>query len=128
MFNRCKNNLTNRQAIKGKFLSWYGNTFWVYKFDSLGNYEYTTSGHCCNTTTKGHYIVSNNTLYLTPFPKDQQLDSNFISGRDTLIIKNDSCLLNVPLGYEHNIEDTTQTDFYESKRRDIKQKGYPIIK
>lgn len=108
-------------------MSWWGSTHWTYTFDSSGKYEYTTRGHCCHETTKGTYEIVNNTIYLTAFPKKEQQDSNSYTENDTLLIKSDSCLLSVPLGYEHNIEDTTQKVIYESKRRSITQKGYPII-
>jgi hypothetical protein len=106
-------------VLIGKFISWWGDTDWIYTFDSLGKYEFVTRGHFGFSTT--------NTIYLTAFPKSEQPDSNFYIKNDTLLIETNSCLLDVPLGYEYNIEDTTQKVFYESKRRDMTKKGHPII-
>jgi len=127
IFIRCKKASKNQKTITGKFVSFWGDTHWIYTFDSLAKYEFVIRGHLGFSTTKGTYRISNNTIYLTAFPKVEQQDSNFYFEKDTLLIESDSCLLGVPLGYEHNLENTTQKIFYESKRRDITKKGYPII-
>jgi len=126
-FVSCGSSAKTKRAISGKYISWWGSTVWTYTFDTSGQYEYTAKGHCCFGTTKGTYRISGNTIYLKAFPKTEQLDSNYYVEQDTMLIKSDSCLLSVPLGYEHTLEDTTQKVRCESKRRNIAQKGYPIL-
>jgi hypothetical protein len=117
-----------RRVLSGTFTSYWGSTFWSYTFDSSMRYTYKTNGHFGNSTTQGNYLISSDTIYLTPFPKTQQTDSNFYFPGDTLIVHSDTCLLDIHLGYEHILMNPDQKIFHGSKKRDLSTIGRPIKK
>ena len=122
----CSSERQSRRLLFGTFTSYWGDTFWSYTFDSSMHYTHQISGHFAHLTTKGNYVISDDTVYLKAFSKSQQPDSNLYFRNDTLIIHSDTCLLDKGLGYEYILNYPPGETFFESKRRDLNKIGRPI--
>jgi len=114
--------------LKGTYVALWGETTWSYTFQSGNTYSYETEGHFGNSKTLGNYNIINDTIFLNAWPKEKQPDTTLYFHVDTLLIYSDSCLLDIPLGYEHISIRDNQSTIFSSKRRNLNIKDRPVIK
>ena len=83
-------------ASKGTSTGYYSahdESYFGYLFYPDNFCVYVTLGHFGNSWTFGRYSLQHDTIIVTPFSAKFQKDVNYFSQVDTLIFKNDSCLV-----------------------------------
>lgn len=114
-----------QQRVSGECVSLWGETLWTYKFRLNGSYAYSTAGHFGYSKTVGTYRVNNDTLFLTALPSNKQSDPKFYFKADTLFKLSDTCFVDLSLGYEYC--KAKGRTIRASRKRDVHQKGMPVI-
>jgi len=115
----------NKQSLSGEYMSLWGETLWTYKFETNGNYVFTTSGHFGDSKTIGSYRFRNDTVFLMALPASKQPDPKSYFRTDTLFKLSDTCFVDLSLGYEYC--KTKGSTIMASRKRNVHKKGMPLI-
>ena len=113
--------------LKGRYVALLAETRWIYEFNLNDTYTFRTLGHFGNSTTKGFYTITKDTIFLTAFPKEKQNNPDFYFASDALILENDTCLINLSTGHEHLLMKNKNDTIYSSRRRNLKLPGRPLV-
>lgn len=117
----------SKKNLKGTYVALLAETRWIYQFNLNHTYTYKTIGHFGNSTTKGYYRISQDTIILTAFAREKQSNPNFYFKSDTLILESDTCLIKISTGYEHCLIKNKHDTIYSARRRNMKLQGHPLI-
>jgi hypothetical protein len=90
-----------QHILAGSYHGSWARTVWSYTFNSDNTYQYETNGHFGNTYTTGKFEILNDTVFLSPYPKEQQRNELYYHHKDTLLIDGDSCLIQISLRYDY---------------------------
>jgi hypothetical protein len=111
----------SNRHLAGKYEGWWADSYWTYIFDRNNSYQFKTAGHFGITKTIGHFLISEDTIFLTPFSTDQQEDRNYMSNVDTLLMDGDTCVISLAVGCDYRKVKHNNTNIYISRQR-IKSK------
>jgi len=79
--------------LKGTYFGFSLQTSWIYEFLDDSSFVFQTKGHFGNTTTRGTYKISNDTVNFAFDSKGTQEDTSaYFNSLGPLVIINDSCL------------------------------------
>ncbi|HFA51083.1 MAG TPA: hypothetical protein ENJ95_18885 [Bacteroidetes bacterium] len=103
----CKNNERGRR-LNQKYISYWGETYWEYKFKKNGKFIWKAEGHYGNVKERGTYEIIEDTLYL--FYTNNKLKKEGVLNHKYLI-QGDSCILDLTedMNYKFWTEDYIET-------------------
>lgn len=105
------------QVLTGKYVGFCARTQWHFTFKNDNTYLFETIGHFGNTNTVGQYNISSDTVFLKPYPIEQQKSKFYYHYIDTLLIDGDSCLIHASLRYDYCKRKNGDRFFHSSRKR-----------
>ncbi|MBN9296970.1 MAG: hypothetical protein J0I41_08155 [Filimonas sp.] len=114
---------------ESRYVSFWGETKWVYRFGPNYTYENQISGHFGYLTTKGSYKINRDTIILSAYSSKKQPNPKSYIHADTLIIDTDQCLIDKSTGYEYHLQKrgADTFPFHVTRRRNLKLPGRLVI-
>ena len=65
----------------------------------------------------GKYRIAGDTVIITAFPKELQVDSSYLAITDTLLLDGDSCIIHYSIGYDYCKLKENQDEIRHSRER-----------
>jgi hypothetical protein len=96
-------------------------TNYFYIFYTDGRFKSDITGHLGNEgETRGTYSISNDTIFIKPLPKDQQINKYYYQFNEKFIIDGDSCIIDLEMLYDYRKLKPGNNEMYNSKERLLK--------